>query len=93
MIGSKPYAPATERNSTPILAVLQHEFRHATSVLEIGSGTGQHAARCDRVALQFSFQSMRIDVALLGEGIFLGAAFGQLRCSSRFVVWRTCGRH
>ena len=44
MIGSKPYAPATERNSTPILAVLQHEFRHATSVLEIGSGTGQHAA-------------------------------------------------
>lgn len=40
---SKPHAPATERNSAAILEVLRHEFDEVTSVLEIGSGTGQHA--------------------------------------------------
>ena len=39
------FASATERNSLPILGVLRHEFRDLRSVLEIGSGTGQHAAR------------------------------------------------
>ena len=39
----KPFAPATERNSRPILDVIRHEFRNCRSVLEIGSGTGQHA--------------------------------------------------
>jgi hypothetical protein len=40
---SKPFAPACEENKGPILAVLAPLFRHARSVLEIGSGTGQHA--------------------------------------------------
>lgn len=40
----RPFAPATERNSQPILDVIRHEFRASRSVLEIGSGTGQHAA-------------------------------------------------
>ena len=39
----KSFAPHTERNSEPILAVLRSEFRQASCVLEIGSGTGQHA--------------------------------------------------
>ena len=39
----KPFAPATERNGQPILEVIRHEFRASRSVLEIGSGTGQHA--------------------------------------------------
>lgn len=39
----KPFAPPTGRNCQPILDVLRNEFRHANSVLEIGSGTGQHA--------------------------------------------------
>ncbi len=39
----KQSAPATERNRDAILGVLTREFRAATSVLEIGSGTGQHA--------------------------------------------------
>ena len=38
-----PEAPAATRNATAILKVLEHELRQATSVLEIGSGTGQHA--------------------------------------------------
>ena len=39
----KPFAPSTGRNCEPILEILRNEFRHANSVLEIGSGTGQHA--------------------------------------------------
>lgn len=39
-----PDAPATSRNRAPILEVLRDEFRDRSSVLEIGSGTGQHAA-------------------------------------------------
>lgn len=39
----KPHAPACARNRDPILAVLRHHFAEARRVLEIGSGTGQHA--------------------------------------------------
>lgn len=39
----KPHAPATERNRDAILEVLADELRDRSSVLEIGSGTGQHA--------------------------------------------------
>lgn len=40
---AKPNSPASERNKRPILDVLNVEFRVCRSVLEIGSGTGQHA--------------------------------------------------
>lgn len=39
----KPFSPSCERNREPILAVLQTHFAACRSVLEIGSGTGQHA--------------------------------------------------
>ena len=39
----KPYAPSTEKNSEPILGVLRDVFADRRQVLEIGSGTGQHA--------------------------------------------------
>jgi len=41
---SKPSSEACERNKGPILEVLNRVFEHAGKVLEIGSGTGQHAA-------------------------------------------------
>ena len=40
----KPFSEASERNRAPILAVLKRVFSGARFVLEIGSGTGQHAA-------------------------------------------------
>jgi len=40
----KPYSDACERNREPILAVLRRVFADRRHVLEIGSGTGQHAA-------------------------------------------------
>ena len=39
----KPYAESCDENRDPILAVIQPLFKDYSSVLEIGSGTGQHA--------------------------------------------------
>ncbi|MFO7604245.1 MAG: DUF938 domain-containing protein [Gammaproteobacteria bacterium] len=39
----KPYAESAEQNKAAILAILREELAAATTVLEIGSGTGQHA--------------------------------------------------
>jgi len=39
----KPYAESCDRNREPILTVLQRHLGTARDVLEIGSGTGQHA--------------------------------------------------
>ena len=38
-----PFAQASENNKIPILAVLQRYFVRPADVLEIGTGTGQHA--------------------------------------------------
>ena len=38
-----PYSASCERNRDPILAVLRDHFADRRRVLEIGSGTGQHA--------------------------------------------------
>lgn len=39
----KPYAESCDQNREPILKVLKHVFADKRRVLEIGSGTGQHA--------------------------------------------------
>jgi SAM-dependent methyltransferase len=39
----KPYAESCEKNREPILAVLEEVFSERKRVLEIASGTGQHA--------------------------------------------------
>lgn len=41
--GTLPRSPATERNRGPILSVLERVLPRVGRVLEIGSGTGQHA--------------------------------------------------
>ena len=40
----KPFSEACERNQGPILLLLKKYFSTSSLVLEIGSGTGQHAA-------------------------------------------------
>src|SRR5512139_1298808 len=42
-VRAKPYSEACERNREPILAVLERVFADRRRVLEVGSGTGQHA--------------------------------------------------
>lgn len=41
--GEKPFSQSCENNKAPILKVLERVFSRARRVLEIGSGTGQHA--------------------------------------------------
>ena len=40
---NKPFSQACENNKYPILAVLKESFKGLRHILEIGSGTGQHA--------------------------------------------------
>lgn len=42
-MSNKPYAAATDRNRDPILEVLKQYIVDKSRLLEIGSGTGQHA--------------------------------------------------
>ena len=52
----KPYAPACERNREPILAVLRACFADSRRVLEVGSGTGQHAVHFAAALPRLSWQ-------------------------------------
>ncbi len=42
-VKSKPYSQACDNNKEPILIILRTVAQHSRRILEIGSGTGQHA--------------------------------------------------
>ena len=52
----KPFSPASERNREPILAALREHYVDVRSVLEIGSGTGQHAVHFAQALPHLSWQ-------------------------------------
>ncbi|MEP7184830.1 MAG: DUF938 domain-containing protein [Rhodanobacter sp.] len=53
----KPDAPSCERNREPILDVLRGHFANCRHVLEIGSGTGQHAVHFAAALPHLSWQT------------------------------------
>ena len=53
----KPFSQACENNKEPILSVLQDAFSNTVNVLEIGSGTGQHAVHMARHLPHLSWTS------------------------------------
>ncbi len=59
-----PSAPAAERNFLPILGVLEQEFAGRERVLEIGSGTGQHAAGFAKQLNRLTWQPSDVRSAL-----------------------------
>lgn len=53
----KPHSPSCERNREPILGVLRNYFSDRRQVLEIGSGTGQHAVHFAAALPRLTWQS------------------------------------
>ncbi len=70
----KPFSPACERNQDAILGVLRRHFADRRHVLEIGSGTGQHAVHFARALRQLIWQTSDVPAHLDGIRQWLGDA-------------------
>ncbi|MEO6798349.1 MAG: DUF938 domain-containing protein [Rhodanobacter sp.] len=70
----KPHSPACERNRDPILEVLLDYFADRHHVLEIGSGTGQHAVHFAAALPQLIWQSSDRSENLAGLRAWLDEA-------------------
>ena len=66
MSDPKPYSEACARNREPILEVLQRHFAERRRVLEIGSGTGQHAVHFAAAMPHLSWQTSERPAHLAG---------------------------
>jgi len=73
-VTGKPHAAAAERNREPILQVLQAEFSDRHAVLEIGSGTGQHAVWFGRELSHLVWQASERPGNLAGVQAWVGDA-------------------
>ena len=70
----KPFSPACERNREPILAVLRERFAERRHVLEIGSGTGQHAVHFAAALAHLVWQTSDVADNLPGIELWLAEA-------------------
>ena len=70
----KPFSEACENNQEPILAILRPTFAAVRSVLEIGSGTGQHAVHFARHLPHLSWQPSDLLVHHAGIHAWLNEA-------------------
>lgn len=61
-----PFAPSAERNKDAILAALRPHLAHCRRVLEIGSGTGQHAVHMTAALPQLVWQCSELPGAIAG---------------------------
>lgn len=73
-MNTKPFSPSAERNREPILAVLREWLADRTRVLEIGSGTGQHAAYFGAALPQLIWQTSEVAANLPGIRMWLAEA-------------------
>jgi cyclopropane fatty-acyl-phospholipid synthase-like methyltransferase len=71
---SKPYALSCDRNREPILAVLREHFVACRKVLEIGSGTGQHAVYFAAALPHLIWQCSEVQENLIGIQAWLEEA-------------------
>lgn len=70
----KPYSEACEKNKEPILAVLRDVFAQHKQVLEIASGTGQHAVHFGRALPHLAWQTSERAQNLAGIRAWLDEA-------------------
>jgi cyclopropane fatty-acyl-phospholipid synthase-like methyltransferase len=71
---AKPYSEACDRNRGPILEVLRDHFADRRHVLEIGSGTGQHAVHFAAALPHLTWQTSDVDSNLAGIRLWLEEA-------------------
>jgi cyclopropane fatty-acyl-phospholipid synthase-like methyltransferase len=67
----KPHSDACERNRDPILEVLRQHFAHRRQVLEIGSGTGQHAVHFAAALPHLIWQTSELAPNLAGVRLWV----------------------
>ena len=70
----KPYSPACDRNREPILAVLRGHLAGCGRVLEVGSGTGQHAVHLAAALPGLTWQASDVAANLPGIQAWLDEA-------------------
>ncbi|MEW6118964.1 MAG: DUF938 domain-containing protein [Pseudomonadota bacterium] len=70
----KPWAESCEQNRDPILAVLREVFADRSYVLEIGSGTGQHAVYFGAALPHLRWQTGDVPLAHAGIRMWLEEA-------------------
>lgn len=66
MPDAKPHSEACARNREPILAVLRRHFTDRRDVLEIGSGTAEHAIHFATALPELTWQTSDLEVNLPG---------------------------
>ena len=70
----KPYSESSEKNKAPILAVLREVFADSKRVMEIASGTGQHAVYFGRELPHLTWQPSELRHNLAGIQSWLDEA-------------------
>lgn len=71
---NNPCSPSCERNRGPILAVLRTHFARCRRVLEVGSGTGQHAVHFAAAMPHLQWQATDLRENLPGIRAWLSEA-------------------
>ncbi len=76
----KPYSDYAARNAGPIIEILKREFRDCQSVLEIGSGTGQHAVTFAAALAHLHWQTSDLDANHAGINAWIeSSGLGNVR--------------
>lgn len=85
----KPFSQACENNQQPILDVLRRHVTDAGTLLEIGSGTGQHAVFMARHLPQLQWQPTDVAANLPGIEAWRGEAqLPNVAPAQVFDVWQ-----
>lgn len=74
MASDKPFSQACENNKGPILEILKEVLADCHDVLEVGSGSGQHAVHMGKHLPHLIWQTADLDVLHAGIKVWLSEA-------------------